>query len=328
MAAVVTTLKPSQAAKGASNGAYPNASATLKSAATATLKFGGQDGSTLLLSAPTMMKNSQAKQKTIRTGWDGPKPSTEHTKKMAKLHAGVQRMDTVFQDATDTRSAQLKMMDDMHDYTMERVEQTKVEMEQILEELAVHFKAFCEESMRKLRETFDELGKQMAERIAAMNARFAGLEARTRSLQHAIDEERADRLRETESLLGPIRKTVEDLAKALEKENQIRRNRDEELRAQLVDSVRMLAETCDTEEKTRQVKHTEIVKDCDAELERLRNRTGHVETVNAGFVVAIEKDLESERLHRKEGQDRIADRITDFIHKFQAHIKEEAEMGN
>jgi len=263
----------------------------------------------------------------IETVWDASKAINNHGIKMAVLPKGVDRMSGAFKDATKTKEEKRKMMDDLHETAMDRVEQTRNEMEELLVELGVYLQAFYVEYEQKLKVTLEELKVEEEERIIKINERFKQLEEREERLSQAIDLERETRLTNTEMILGPARRSVELLVVDLEKERRIRHTRHDELKQRMEDAVKMLAESMDTEQKNRESRHEQVEKELMLDVKRLQKRSAAIEQCNAEKVAALQDDIVCEERLRKEAQDDIVQKITTFIQRFQAHIKEEGAMG-
>merc|ERR1719240_166965 len=110
------------------------------------------------------------------------------------------------------------MMDDLYHHTMHKVEATWREMERIMSDLSGNMNGFINKFEKHLDDTKEELSSEQKAKVAQMIAHIESLEGRSRNLQQALDEEREARIRETEAVLGPIRKQVKKITEALEKE--------------------------------------------------------------------------------------------------------------
>merc|ERR1719364_660107 len=99
--------------------------------------------------------------------------------------------------------------------------------------------------------TKEELMIALKEKVAQMSAHIKNLEERAEKLQIGLDKEKADRIRETEEVLCPIRKQVAKLISSLEKEQRIRRRREEEMMKALDDAVENLNNIVDIEKANR-----------------------------------------------------------------------------
>jgi len=286
-----------------------------------------QDATLKKSSVMTLRPHQAVSLADVETVWDPARPINNHGIKMAVLPKGVDRMSSAFKDATKTKEEKRKMMDDLHETAMERVEQTRNEMEEILTELGIYLQAFYSEYEEKLKVTLDELKVEEEVRIVKINERFQLLEERQVRLGKAIDVERETRLTNTEAILGPARRSVELLVVDLEKERRIRHTRRDELNQRMEDAVKMLAESMDTETKNRVARHEQVVKELDIDVKRLQKRSAAIEVCNAEKIAVLQEDVISEERLRKETQDDIVLKITTFIQRFQAHIKEEGAMG-
>lgn len=300
---------------------------TLQAAGAATLKLPPKAGTSKLSSVMTLKPHQAVCLADVETVWDTAKPINMHSQKIAVLPKGVDRMSAAFKDATKTKEEKRRMMDNLHETAMERVDQTRTEMDEILAELAVYLKAFYVEYEDKLKVLLEELRTEEENRMVKINERFLVLEEREQRLSNAIDEEREARLFNTEAILGPARRSVELLVVDLEKERQIRHTRNDELNERMEDAVKLLAESMETEENNRAVRHEQVVKELEIDLKRLHKRSQEIEECNAEKVAAVQEDIISEEKLRKQSQDDIVVSITSFIQRFQAHVKEEGAMG-
>lgn len=263
----------------------------------------------------------------IETMWEEPKPLSEHSERMKNLRQGVDHMSSAFRDATQTKAEKRRMMDEMHETALQRVEMTRKDINELLEELAAHLQEFQNEYEHKRKTLFEELHVMREERIAVINARWKQFEERQQALHIAIEEERQIRITEAEAILGPARRSVESLVVDLEKERELRRARHEELKQNVEDTCRMLTDTIESEVEVRLEKNVEREKELDIDVQRLKRRAVEIKQCNAEKVTLLQEAINAEELHRKEGQDQVVVKITDFIHRFQKHIKEEGEMG-
>jgi hypothetical protein len=263
----------------------------------------------------------------IETMWEQPKPLTEHSQRMKVLRQGVDHMSSAFRDATHARAEKRRMMDEMHETALERVQMTRKDIEELLVELAAHLVEFQTEYEHKRKTLFEELHILEKDRFAAINARWSQFEEKQQALHHAIEEETEIRIREAEAILGPARRSVESLVHDLEKERELRRARHEELNQRVEDACRMLTDTIEIEVVAREERHTEREKELHIDVQRLQRRAIDIEQCNAEKVKGLQEDIKAEEQHRKHGQDQVVVKITDFITRFQKHIKEEGDMG-
>lgn len=309
----------------------PGQNGTLQAAGAATMKLPPQSvlnaSSKKMSSVMTLKPHQAVSLADVVTVWDPAKPLGAHGEKMAVLPKGVDRMASAFKDATKTKEGKRQMMDDLHETAMQRVEQTRQEMEELLTILGAELKVFYAEFEEKLKVTLEELREEEEVRIAAINARFQILEEREQTLRVAVDLERQTRVEHTEAILGPARRSIELLVVDLDKERRIRHTRHDELKQRLEDAATMLSESMDTEQKARETRHEQVVKELELDVARLKKRSVVIEACNAERVAALQDDIINEEKLRKETQDGVVHKLTAFIQKFQAHIREEGQMG-
>merc|ERR1712167_388029 len=159
------------------------------------------------------------------------------------------------------------------------------------------------------------------------SAHIKNLEERAEKLQIGLDKEKADRIRETEEVLGPIRKQVAKLISSLEKEQRIRRRREEEMMKKLDDAVENLNNTIDIEKANREQKQKDMLDDNAHELKNLLQRQKKIELTTGDKTEELRSDLENEARYRVDAQNNVVENVTGFIQRFQENIKEEGQMG-
>merc|ERR1712224_208251 len=125
-----------------------------------------------------------------------------------------------------------------------------------------------------------------------------------------LDKEKADRIRETEEVLG-----------------RIRRRREEEMMKALDDAVENLNSTVDIEKANREQKQKDMLDDNATELRHLVNRQKKIELSTGDKTEELRSDLESEARYRVDAQNNVVENVTGFIQRFQENIKEEGQMG-
>merc|ERR1711904_176170 len=99
------------------------------------------------------------------------------------------------------------------------------EVDQEMRKLAQYVADFKKKTMDTVGYTFDELHGDLNDRFGRLAPRLASLEARSKTLRAGLEQERADRIRETTAVLAPLREQIITLAADLERERKIRENR-------------------------------------------------------------------------------------------------------
>merc|ERR1711862_5799 len=105
-----------------------------------------------------------------------------------------------------------------------------------------------------------------------LGPRLASLGARSKTLRAGLEQERADRIRETTAVLAPLREQIVRLEADLERERKIRENRELELKDQLKQYVNALDQALDVELDHRKRKHEGEVGVIARDQERLQKR--------------------------------------------------------
>jgi hypothetical protein len=306
---------------------HSGSSGTLQTAGAATLKLGSATNGKRT-SVQTLKPQSFVGMSEIETLWDKPKPLTEHCKRMVQVRSAVDHTTSQFKDVVSNKLEKRRVMDEMHETALERVEQTRQTIEALLVEIGEHVEAFMKEYREKLVVMLEKLKVTEEERIVKINARFQKLDEWQQVVLEAINEERETRIAEAEAILEPARRSVESLVYDLEKEREERRTKNKQIKKKLEETVSLLIDHSELEQKTREDIHEQVVKDLEKVDQRIKKRSEEIVVHNAEHLQRLRDDIDAEELHRKEGQDSVVVKITEFVHRFQAHVKEEGEMGN
>jgi len=261
----------------------------------------------------------------IETFWEEDKKTTQVGGR--SLADGVQRMASVFEQATQARDEQRQMMDDLHEGQMRHVDAMNADCERLMNELVALIHGFVSKFEGQAGDTKNILMEELNANMAGFKADLDRFDARAKAIQVGIDKEREARLQHTDDILAPIRKQVGKLALELDKEQRIRRTRDAELSGELTEAVANLNSGVDFEVKNREQRHIDTITDIEREHSRLVKRQHDIVERGAAHIETLNEDTEKERTHRIKGQDHLVLTITGFIKQFQADIKEEGEMG-
>lgn len=263
----------------------------------------------------------------IPTIWDDHKEVSEQHQKLNQLAAGVERMASVFEEEKHTREEQRRIMDLLHKHTMEQIQDARKFMEETMAEVARKIEDFAAKWDNQLDETKEELLAILKERVASMTSTINSLEERSKSLQVGLDKEKADRKREIEEKVRPIWKAVAKLIDRLGREERIRQRRQKEMQKELDQGVDFLNNSVDVLKANREQKQKDMFDDNSREYKRLENRQKKMEISTSEKIEEPIEDLDNERRHRIDIQNRTVDEVTNFIGRFQENVREEGEMG-
>jgi len=235
-------------------------------------------------------------------------------------------MANVCEDESRSRAEQREHMDKLHELQMEKLAEISEEVDTSLEELGRHVDAFSERFRGILGDTFDELHGELRKRVEALGPRMAKLEERSNALREGICQERAERIRQNEAILVPLKEQVARAAADLEREQEVRRNRDAELKKQMAQAVEGLERAQEAEKKAREERLTHTAEECRREQARLRKRQEAVEQTAQKRIDDLSKENDMERDARIAAQDPIVENLTRFIRDFQLDVQEQAEL--
>merc|ERR1719163_169962 len=172
--------------------------------------------------------------------------------KLNILAEEVERLPVVFEEANRAREEQRKIMDEMHQDLLRRIQMTRDYMTQESKRLTDTTKSFTAKFEHELNSMKDELITMSKKKIAEVNHSLAGLETRSKDLERAIEEEREERILQTEEVLGPIRNRVDRIMGELHAETKTRQIREQEIMKQLLDAAEVLNNDVDAEKFTRE----------------------------------------------------------------------------
>lgn len=242
------------------------------------------------------------------------------------LAAGVERMSHVFEEEKFAREEQRRIMDALHKRTMEQIADARRYMEEMMAEVAVKIQDFGTKWDHALDETRDQLLVVLKEKVAALTARIKILEERSQKLQVGLDQEKVERIKETEARVRPIWKQVGKLIHCLGKEQRIRRRREEEIMKALEDAAESLNNNVDVEKANRAQKQKDMIDDNAYELRRLQNRQKKIVLTTEEDIEVPQEDLEHEVSTRVDSQNNVVEEITCFMERFRENLREEAQM--
>lgn len=264
---------------------------------------------------------------TIKADGAGETKNTAANAKLTALTEEVERMSAVFEEANKAREEQRKMMEELHQDTLRRINMTRDYMTQESKRLSDTMKSFTAKFEHELQSMKDELMTTLNTKVSSIRHNLSGLDVRAKELDQAIDQERKDRIKQTEEVLGPLQRRVDKVTTDLEKEKKIRQTREQELMKELLDAVESLNGTVDMEKFNREQQYMDFKQTSEKERQNLEDRQVRIRTETALNLQALRSDLELETGNRIDNQDGIVDNVTVFIKRFQENIKEEGKMG-
>lgn len=247
--------------------------------------------------------------------------------KLQKLAKEVERMSEVFEEANRARAEERQLRDDMHQDLLRRIQLVRDYMAQETKRLNELLKEFTSKFELELQEVKDELMTKLNTQVSIANQKLTRLEGWGVELEAAIEQERQDRLRETEAVMAPIRKKVARLEEDLVLEEKIRKNRSEELMKDLIEATDSLNNTLDVDKYNREQYFRDLEAVTLDERESLEKRQIIARDEQIKGVDKRRECLNEETDNRIENQDGIVDNVTLFVRRFQENMMEDAKMG-
>jgi len=236
-------------------------------------------------------------------------------------------MSEVFEEANRARAEERQLRDDMHQDLLRRIQLVRDYMAQETKRLNELLKEFTSKFELELQEVKDELMTKLNTQVSIANQKLTRLEGWGVELEAAIEQERQDRLRETEAVMAPIRKKVARLEEDLVLEEKIRKNRSEELMKDLIEATDSLNNTLDVDKYNREQYFRDLEAVTLDERESLEKRQIIARDEQIKGVDKRRECLNEETDNRIENQDGIVDNVTLFVRRFQENMMEDAKMG-
>merc|ERR1719161_500385 len=196
---------------------------------------------------------------------------------------------------------------------------------QRLDRQACSFRDKFEHDLERL--TNDMLQK-LDNKVTAINGKIELQEQRVLELEAGLAQEKEERIRQTEEILGLIKKQVDQLTEGLAKETKIRQAREQEITKQIVVCKDEIDVTIDKEKFKQEQICMAIKKNAELDQERLARRQ---EIIAKQAHVDIQKQqasIDYETQTRIICQDSVVDNVSSFIQRFQDNIREEGQAGN
>jgi len=233
------------------------------------------------------------------------------------------RLPVVFEEANKARAEQRKLMDEMHQDLLRRIQMTRDYMTQEAKRLADTTKSFTAKFEHEIQSMKEELTTVLKNKISQVNHALALLDARNKELEQAIEVERQDRIRQMEEVLGPPRKRVDKIMGELHAETKTRQAREQVMMKQLLDAAEYLNNDVDAEKFLREQQYMDFKLMSERERQSLEDRTVSTRQATQKSLAVLKTELEKEVDNRIVNQDGIVDNVTVFIKRFQENIKED-----
>lgn len=277
-------------------------------------------------------KNGGGNNTVIQTIYDDKEEQRNSTSggrnaKLLKLAQEVERMSEVFEEANRARAEERQLREDMHNDLLRRIQLVRDYMGTETKRLSELMKDFTSKFEKDLQDVKDELMTKLNTKISVANQSLSRLENWSSELDRAIEQERQDRLRETEAVMAPIRKKVARVEEDLVLEQKIRQVRSEELMKDLIEATDSLNNTLDVDKFNREQYFKDLVLVTEDERKSLEKRQIVTREETSQGMDKRREALNQETENRIENQDGIVDNVTLFIKRFQENITEEGKMG-
>lgn len=277
-------------------------------------------------------KNGGGNNTVIQTIYDDKEEQRNSTSggrnaKLLKLAQEVERMSEVFEEANRARAEERQLREDMHNDLLRRIQLVRDYMGTETKRLSELMKDFTSKFEKDLQDVKDELMTKLNTKISVANQSLSRLENWSSELDRAIEQERQDRLRETEAVMAPIRKKVARVEEDLVLEQKIRQVRSEELMKDLIEATDSLNNTLDVDKFNREQYFKDLVLVTEDERKSLEKRQIVTREETSQGMDKRREALNQETQNRIENQDGIVDNVTLFIKRFQENITEEGKMG-
>lgn len=241
--------------------------------------------------------------------------------KLSLLHTQMEEMSNDFQDMQRAREESRKQLEAKFQDVYRKIQSTKdlVTAEgKRVNDMLMAFQSKFEFQLKELRDYADQ--QMEAERTARVEAE-ARAATRMDDLGRLIEEEKQERLKQTDDMLRAIREKLEFLERAYETEKTTRVQREKEILAKLDEEVFNLSERMTQERIDRSLKitqlHDQVYQDIKAQNKTLEKFQQNTYTGLSDMRQGVLDELHS----RLDHQDEIIDNLSNFLRTFQDTMK-------
>lgn len=241
--------------------------------------------------------------------------------KLSLLHTQMEEMSDDFQDMQRAREESRKQLEAKFQDVYRKIQSTKdlVTAEgKRVNDMLMAFQSKFEFQLKELRDYADQ--QMESERTARVESESRA-SARMDDLGRLIEEEKQERLKQTDDMLRAIREKLEFLERAYETEKTTRVQREKEILAKLDEEVFSLSERMTQERIERSLKvtqlHDQVYQDIKAQNKTLEKFQQNTYTGLSDMRQGVLDELHS----RLDHQDEIIDNLSNFLRTFQDTMK-------
>merc|ERR1711985_2924 len=174
----------------------------------------------------------------------------------------------------------------------------------------------------------NDMLQKLDNKVTAINGKIELQEQRVLELEAGLEKEKEERIRQTNEILGLIKKQVDQLSEGLTKETKIRQAREQEITKQIVAYKDEVDVTIDKEKSKQEQICMSIKRTAELEQERLARRQEIIAKTAHTDIQKQQASIEYETATRISCQDSVVDNVSSFIQRFQDNIREEGQAGN
>jgi DNA repair exonuclease SbcCD ATPase subunit len=266
------------------------------------------------------MNNTNALASSTLSG-KGFKQLQPDNEKLTSLHGQMGEMENDFEDMKRAREEAKKQLEAKFQDVHRKIQITKefvVSEGKRINDTLVAFQSKFETELATLSTKFQDQHEKI---IEDMNKRFLETNERCNELERLIQQEKEERLRQTDEQLKPIKAHLNALQEAYETEKSTRIQKEKEILQKLSDEVYVLTEKLDKEKTDRILKIKELSDETKYELQQQEknSETFHKKAIEEFGRIAdgIQKEMDN----RFDHQDKIVDNLSNMVKTFQDTLK-------
>ncbi|CAD7928118.1 unnamed protein product [Amoebophrya sp. A25] len=252
------------------------------------------------------------------------KPPNEE---LQQLGHDVAAMGAVFEEANKAREEQRRVMDELHNDLLLRIQNVRDYMAQEVARLEATLASFQSKFEHELRTMREELMTKLNTKITQVRASIAKLNERIDQIRDNLETEIKERKAHVLEVLVPIQRDVAQLVVQLEEEKKARHTNEAESRKNLQDAVDLLEKTLDIEKFNREQQYMDFKVLTEYERERILKRQYVIEYQMKKALDVLDVKIQDETGDRIEKQDGVVGTMTTFVRSFQQNIREDAKMS-
>lgn len=249
------------------------------------------------------------------------KKSVNEREKLSLLKGQMDAMSGDYETMRKAREEAKRQLDAKFQDVYSKIQSTRDYVTDQGKQINEQLKQFQRHFQDELKSLKDLTNKSFEDERTARELSNKQANDRMDYLERAIEEEKAERIQQTENMLNPIRAGLDGLEKGFEQEKNIRIEREKEILETLDEEVKNMNERMDAERQDRLNKLEGLR---DLLYTDINTQNKHIEKFKLDSMNALSDmklGVETEMRSRLDHQDHLLDSLSGFIRTFQNTLK-------